>query len=509
MPSLFEAAGLGKAYAAPVLTDVSLDLQAGEVHAVVGENGAGKSTLARIVAGVAQPDGGAMRLRGAAYAPRDRAASREAGVAFVMQELNGIGTLSVAESLFLDRLPTRFGVIDRRRLRAESRAALARVGLADLGPDRPLASLGIGQQQLVEIAGALARHCAILILDEPTAALAPAEAEALFAQVERLRREGTGVFFISHRLAEVERIGKRVSVLRDGRLVSTRPVREIGRDEIVRLMVGRAMTEPPAPADREPGAVALRVQGFTGPGFRDVSFEVRRGEVVGLAGLVGSGRTELLRAIYGADRRSAGSVFLGPSVTPASIRSPRDAVRLGLALVPEDRKTQGLLLPFSVRANVSLSRLRDAADALGRLQRGRESALADPHIAAVGVRARSPEQPVDQLSGGNQQKTLLARWLCRDSDVLLVDEPTRGIDVGARAEAHALLRGLAERGKALVVASSELDELFALADRILVLSAGRVAASFPRGEWTADAVMAAAVSGLDRARAISYPCWSS
>jgi ribose transport system ATP-binding protein len=500
MSSLFEAAGIGKAYAAPVLADVSLDLRAGEVHAVVGENGAGKSTLARIVAGVAQPDGGAMRLRGAPYAPRDRAASRGAGVAFVMQELNGIGTLTVGESLFLDRLPTRFGVIDRRRLDAAARAALARVGLADLGPDRPVASLGIGQQQLVEIAAALARRCDVLILDEPTAALTPAEAEALFAQVERLRREGTGVLFISHRLAEVERVADRVSVLRDGRLVATRRVRDIGRDEMVRLMVGRAIAAPAARAEREPGEVALRVVGFTGPGFRDVSFEVRRGEVVGLAGLVGSGRTELLRAIYGADRRSAGSVFLGPSGKPASIRSPRDAVRLGLALVPEDRKTQGLLLPFSVRANVSLSRLRDAADAFGRLRGGRESALADPHIAAVGVRARSADQPTAQLSGGNQQKTLLARWLCRDSDVLLVDEPTRGIDVGARAEAHALLRGLADRGKALVVASSELDELFALADRILVLSAGRLAASFARGEWTADAVMAAAVSGLAPAR---------
>jgi ribose transport system ATP-binding protein len=500
MPSLFEASGLGKSYAAPVLTDVSLDLQAGEVHAVVGENGAGKSTLARIVAGVAQPDAGAMRLRGASYAPRDRAASRAAGFAFVMQEPNGIGTLTVAESLFLDRLPTRFGVgvIDRRRLRAEAGAALARVGLADLGPDRPVASLGIGQQQLVEIAAALARRCEVLILDEPTAALTPAEAGALFAQVERLRREGTGVLFISHRLAEVERVADRVSVLRDGRLVATRPVREIGRDEIVRLMVGRAIAEPPARADREPGEVALRVQGFTGPGFRDVSFEVRRGEVLGLAGLVGSGRTELLRAIYGADRRTAGSVFLGPSGTPASIGSPRDAVRRGLALVPEDRKTQGLLLPFSVRANVSLSRLRDAADAFGRLRGGRESALADPHIAAVGVRARSNDQPTALLSGGNQQKALLARWLCRDSDVLLVDEPTRGIDVGARSEAHALLRGLADRGKALVVASSELEELYDLADRILVLSAGRVAASFARGEWTADAVMAAAVSGLER-----------
>ncbi len=496
---LFQAIGLGKTYAEPVLADLSLDLQPGEVHAVVGENGAGKSTFARIVAGAAGPDAGSMRLRGAPYSPRDRAAGRAAGVAFVMQELNLVGTLTVAESLFLDRLPTRrFGVIDRPRLVVEARAILARVGLADLDPQRLVATLGPGGQQLVEIAAALTRRCDLLILDEPTAALTPTEAEALFTQVEALRRAGTGVFFISHRLAEVERVADRISVLRDGRLVATRPAREVSRDEVVRLMVGRAVRDVTEPRLREPGEVALRVEGLTGRGFRDVSFEVRRGEVLGLAGLMGAGRTELLRAIYGADPSTAGSVFLGPS--RVAIRSPRDAVRLGLALVPEDRKTQGLLLPFSVRANVTLSRLRDAADALGRLRRVREEALAGPPIAAVGVTARSSDQPAGQLSGGNQQKVLLARCLCRDAEVLLVDEPTRGIDVAARAEAHALLRGLADRGKAIVVASSELDELFAIADRILVLSAGRVAALFRRGEGSANALMAAAVSGQVRSR---------
>ena len=494
---LFQAIGLGKAYAGPVLADLNLDLQPGEVHAVVGENGAGKSTFARIVAGAVRADAGSMHLRGAPYAPRDRAAGRAAGVGFVAQELNLVGTLTVAESLFLDRLPTRgFGVIDRRRLAAEARAALARVGLPDLDPRRPVATLGLGGQQLVEIAAALTRRSDLLILDEPTAALSPPEAEALFTQVAALRRAGTGVFFISHRLAEVERMADRISILRDGRLVATRSAREISRDEVLRLMVGRAVQDAGPPPVREPGEVALRVEGLTGGGFRDVSFEVRRGEVLGLGGLMGSGRTELLRAVYGADRSAAGSVSLGSS--RLALRSPRDAVQHGLALVPEDRKTQGLLLPFSVRANVTLSRLRDAADGLGRIRPAREDALAGPAISAVGVRARSPEQPVGQLSGGNQQKVLLARWLCRDSEVLLVDEPTRGIDVAARAEAHALLRGLADRGKALVVASSDLDELFAISDRILVLSAGRVAAGFRRGEWSADAVMAAAVSGLER-----------
>ena len=305
---LFQAIGLGKTYAEPVLADLSLDLQPGEVHAVVGENGAGKSTFARIVAGAAGPDAGSMRLRGAPYAPRDRAAGRAAGVAFVMQELNLVGTLTVAESLFLDRLPTRrFGVIDRPRLAAEARAILARVGLADLDPQRLVATLGPGGQQLVEIAAALTRRCDLLILDEPTAALTPTEAEALFTQVEALRRAGTGVFFISHRLAEVERVADRISVLRDGRLVATRPAPEVSRDEVVRLMVGRAVRDVPEPLLREPGEVALRVEGLTGRGFRDVSFEVRRGEVLGLAGLMGAGRTELLRAVYGADPSTAGS----------------------------------------------------------------------------------------------------------------------------------------------------------------------------------------------------------
>jgi ribose transport system ATP-binding protein len=490
------AEGLGKSYGVPVLEDVSLDLRPGEVHAIVGENGAGKSTLARILAGFARPDRGHLTLRGQPFAPRGPAEARAHGIAIVHQELSTIGTLTVAEMLFLDRLPARAGFVDRRRLRDDARAVLDRVGLESLGPDRPVGTLGLGHRQLVEIAAALARRCDVLLLDEPTAALTPRESHVLFAQMARLRADGAALVLITHRLEDVARTADRVSVLRDGRLVATRPAAQLSRDEIVRLMVGRDLGEPAPRAAAAAGDVALRVERLSGARYRDVTFEVRRGEVLGLAGLMGAGRTEVLRGIFGADRPTAGEVFVGSgTVAPARIASPTDATALGLAFLTEDRKAQGLLLPMGVRANVTLGSLRRVAGALGLLRTGAEDALARPAVESLGVRARSLAQPVDELSGGNQQKVLLGRALLHDPAVLLLDEPTRGVDVGARDEVHRLLRELAARGKAIVVASSELEELFALADRILVLAAGRVTASFARGAWTAEGVMAAAVPG--------------
>ena len=483
----------------PVLDDVSLDLHAGEVHAVVGENGAGKSTLAKILAGLVRPDRGRMTLREQPFAPRSRGEARALGIAIVHQELSAIATLTVAETLFLDRLPARAGFIDRKRLREDARAVLGRVGLGGTDPDRLVGTLGLGHLQLVEIAAALARRCDVLLLDEPTATLSPRESSLLFEQMARLRAEGAALVLITHRLEEVARTADRISVLRDGRLVATRPAADLPRDEIVRLMVGRDLSEAPPRTTAALGEVALRVENLSGPRYRNVSFEVGKGEILGLAGLMGAGRTEVLRGVFGADPPASGRVFVGSGGTPAAIASPADAVRRGLALLPEDRKTQGLLLPASVRANVTLGSLHRAAGALGNVRAHAEDALVRPVAESLGVRARSLDQPVGQLSGGNQQKVMLGRAFLQDPPVFLVDEPTRGVDIGAREEVHRLLLELASRGKAIVVASSEIDELFALADRILVLARGQVAASFRRGEWSAEAVMAAAVSSLPEA----------
>jgi ribose transport system ATP-binding protein len=497
---VLEARGLLKSYGAPVLQDVSLSLRKGEVHAVVGENGAGKSTLARVLAGLVAPDAGSMSLRGRAYAPGGPREARALGIAIVHQELRAVPTLSVAEALFLGRLPARFGIVDRQRLRTQAAELLARVGSFGMDPDRSVASLGVGQLQLLEIATALGVRCDVLLLDEPTAALTPRETDALFAQVARLRQDGAAVVFISHRLEEVARVADRVSVLRDGRLVATRPASELPRDEMVRLMVGRSLASTTARAAPSLGEVALRAEALSGSGFRDVGFEVRKGELLGLFGLMGAGRTELLRAIVGADRATSGRVFVGAASEPARIGSPRDAKRLGLSFLSEDRKRDGLLMPFSPTANATLGSLGRAATRWGGLRPAREASLVRPLFERLGLAQRSPPEPVARLSGGNQQKVLLARALLSDPAVFLLDEPTRGVDVAARAEVHDLLLALASRGKALVVASSELEELFAIADRILVLSRGRVTAELRRGEWSAERVIAAAVAAPEGGR---------
>jgi ribose transport system ATP-binding protein len=497
---LLQIAGLSKSYGpVRVLTDVDFDLRRGEVHALVGENGAGKSTLSRIIAGLTPADAGSLTLAGRPFQPRDRRDAEHHGVRMVMQELNLVGNLTVAESLFIDRLPHRWGWIDRAQLHRQARAALERVGLAGLDPARLIRTLGVGQQQMVEIAAGLARRCDVLILDEPTAALTTTETEQLFAQIAVLKATGTGVTYISHRLEEIRRIADRVSVLRDGRLVATRPVADVSLDEIVRLMVGREVGQMTARAPRPPGPAVLEVRGLRRePAVKDVSFEARRGEILGFAGLMGSGRTETMRAIFGADRPDAGKIQLGGATRPARIRSPRDAVRQGLALLTENRKEQGLLLPLPVRANVTLPSLPRFAATAGWLRRSAEAEESTRWIGTLGIRCRDAEQRVADLSGGNQQKVVIAKWLLRDCDVLIFDEPTRGIDVGARFEIYQLLEGLAAQGKAIIVVSSDLPELMALCDRIAVMSAGRLAATFRRGEWTEGKIMTAALSGYLR-----------
>ncbi|HTV01778.1 MAG TPA: sugar ABC transporter ATP-binding protein [Luteitalea sp.] len=502
-----------KAYAAPVLSGVDLDVRAGEIHALVGANGAGKSTLTRIVTGLLSPDRATMRLGGVPYHPASRRQAEDLGVRLVPQEAPAITTLSVAEQMFLGRLPHRGGIVARRRLHEQASSALVRLGLGHIDPTSPVAALGVGQRQLLAIAAALAGECRVLILDEPTAALGHADAERLLHHLRDLRSAGMAILYISHRLDEILAIGDRVTVLRDGRVVEARAVADTTRDRLVAAMVPPAVPAAPSvPAgsvaatvarDRPPDTseherrVALRVSRLShGTAVRDVSLSVDAGEIVGLYGLVGAGRTELLRAIYGADPHDAGDVRRadGP---PLSIRSPMDAVRAGIGLIPEDRAAHALLGSLPVRSNVLLSSLGRLARWRWFVDTGRETSAATTALAPLDVRCRSIEQPVGELSGGNQQKVVVARWLLRDSPVLLVDEPTRGVDVGARAAIHAELRALAGAGRALLVASSELDELTTLCDRIVVMARGRVTGTFTRGAWRDVDLQAAAFAPQD------------
>lgn len=496
MTPLLQVQGLCKAYNVPVLVDFDFELGAGEVHALVGSNGAGKSTFARILAGLTSASGGRIRFREQPYAPTTKRAAEEAGVVMVLQELNVIPTLNVAENIFLSRLPRRAGFVRYGRLREQAAEALARVGLGQIDPFTPAYRLGVGQQQLVEIASALAHDCRLLILDEPTAALTDPEIERLFGHIRGLREAGVGVLYISHRMDEIRRIADRVTVLRDGRRVATHDAKAVTPGELVRDMVGHDLPERGSGAGPAGGPVVLRVEDLhAGPQVRGVRFEVRAGEILGLAGLIGSGRTETLRAIFGADPKQRGRVYLGGEPEPLVIRGPADAVRFGIGMVPEDRKQQALLLPHSIRINTTLSTLGRHTRLGGWLDRGSEIRATAELSRRTDVRCVSMEQPIAELSGGNQQKVVIARWLARDCRVLLFDEPTRGIDVAAKDLVYELVRELAAEGKAVVFVSSELTELMAISDRMLVMSAGKVAAEFQPEEWTQQKIVEAAFSG--------------
>ncbi|WP_118182845.1 sugar ABC transporter ATP-binding protein [Paraburkholderia phosphatilytica] len=492
--------GVGKTYAAPVLADISLPLYAGEVLALTGENGAGKSTLSKIVGGLVTATDGSMTLAGVPYAPASRTEAEALGVRMVMQELNLLPTLTIAENLFLNRLPRRGlpGRIDRAKLRDDARRAMAQVGLDAMDPDTLVGELGIGHQQMVEIARNLIGDCRVLILDEPTAMLTAREVDLLFGQIAQLKARGVAMAYISHRLEELQRIAERAAVLRDGRLVHIGPMQDLTSERLVTLMVGREIGEQIDLGERRIGGVALKVEHMTrGHAVRDVSFEVKAGEIFGISGLIGAGRTELLRLIFGADRADAGTVSLaqnGGPLVPAKLGSPVDAVQQGIALITEDRKGEGLLLPQPIAANVSLGNL-GAVSKRGVIDSRREAALAQKMIDAMRIRTAGPAQAVAELSGGNQQKVVIGRWLARDCNVLLFDEPTRGIDVGARFDIYMLLGALAREGRALVVVSSDLRELMAICDRIGVMSAGRMTGVFERGAWSQDALLAAAFAG--------------
>ncbi|CAM4008253.1 sugar ABC transporter ATP-binding protein [Pseudomonas wadenswilerensis] len=501
---VLSVSAIGKTYAQPVLGDIDLSLRRGEVLALTGENGAGKSTLSKIIGGLEVPTTGHMLYQGQPYLPGSRAAAERLGVRMVMQELNLLPTLTVAENLFLDNLPGRAGWINRKRLRQLAVAAMAQVGLDAIDPDTPVGELGIGHQQMVEIARNLIGDCHVLIFDEPTAMLTAREVELLFTQIERLQQRGVAIVYISHRLEELKRIAQRIAVLRDGKLVCVEPMQRYNSEQLVNLMVGRELGEHIDLGVRNIGAPILKVNGLSrSDKVKDVSFEVRSGEIFGISGLIGAGRTELLRLIYGADSADSGSLELGKPLRPVRVDSPVAAVRQGIALITEDRKGEGLLLSQSISANIALGNL-PAISRVGVVNSGAERELAERQIAAMRIRSSSPEQVVGELSGGNQQKVVIGRWLERDCSVLLFDEPTRGIDVGAKFDIYGLLAELARQGKALVVVSSDLRELMLICDRIGVLSAGRLIDTFERDSWTQDQLLAAAFAGYQKRDALLH-----
>lgn len=487
-----------KCYAVKVLDHVDFDLLPGEVHALLGSNGAGKSTLCRIIAGLTPLTSGSMLLDGQDYSPAGKHDAERQGVQIVQQELCLIPTLSVAENMMLTRMPHRMGIINLRELRGQARTALERVGLGDLDPDRATGSLGIGQQQLVEIATALDRDCRVLILDEPTSALSAGESENLFRWIERMRAAGIGIIYISHRLEEVSRIANRITVLRDGRFICTRDMPGISTEEMVGLMTGDSLGhhhEPRPFRSARTASSALRVDGFSrGKVVRNVSFEVHRGERLGIAGLVGAGRTELLRLVFGADRADSGSLQIADNKVSRRFQHPHEAVAAGLAMVTEDRKTNGLLLPLSLRINCSIASLARRFVHFGLVRLDLEEEAVSDITRRLDVRSRDNEQSVQTLSGGNQQKVAIAKWILQQSDVLLFDEPTRGIDMASRRRIYQLIESLASQGKAIVIVSSDLEELLETCDRIAVMSAGKLVATFERGNWTVDQILQAAFS---------------
>ena len=503
MEPILELHGIFKYFpGVTALESVDFALTPGEIHALVGQNGAGKSALIKILSGAYTADAGEMRFLGAPYRPRTPLDALEAGVRVVYQEFNQLPYLSVAENLLFERLPRRFGVmLDRATLRRRAIDLLKRVGL-ELDPAIRLEHLGIAQRQLVEIAKALSSTGRLLVLDEPTATLTPREVTRLFEIIRSVRASGVTVIYVSHHLQEIFELCDRVTVLRNGRRIESFALSETSAPELVRLMVGRpleaathaieadaAETASPAPTKREP---ALRLDGLRTRGSSyPVSFELNYGEILGLAGLVGSGRTELLRAIFGADRRHGGEIYQdGQRVAFAD---PLDAVRHRVCLLTENRKEEGLVLAMPLRVNVTLTDLAQVSRA-GLLRVQTERATARHWVRELDVRSRSVEQTARELSGGNQQKLIIAKWLFRDALIIMLDEPTRGIDVGAKAEIYTLLRRLAKVGKALLVVSSELPELMVICDRILVLSRGRLVGEVHRNEFDEERILSLAYS---------------
>lgn len=478
------------------LAGVDLNLRVGEIHALLGENGAGKSTLIKVLGGVVRPDAGTIEVDGRPVEVRDAAEADRLGIRLIHQELSLAPNISVAENILLGREPTRLGVlVDRRRLNASVEALVAELDMPEIGPVRtPVGGLSVARRQLVEIARALAVRARILVLDEPTASLSQHEADTLLARLGRLRAQGVGIIYISHRLEEIRRLADRITVLRDGRNVGTRDARAVEPGELIRLMVGRDVDAIPPRPVANPGPVVLAVEDLRNDQVHGVRFVLRAGEVLGLAGLVGSGRTELARALCGVDPIRSGRIVVdGRPLVP---RTPGEARAAGIVLVPEDRKGQGLVMTGSVADNLALPWTRDWIRGI-RVDRRRRAAIVERAIGRFGIKTDHPEQSVGSLSGGNQQKAVVARWMEHPPRVLVLDEPTRGVDVKARAEMYEILGGLVARGIAILLISSDLPEVIGLSHRLALYRDGRILREIPAAGADPVEVMASLVGGRE------------
>lgn len=488
---ILEVKGITKVFPGVIaLNQIDLDIEQGEVHVLVGENGAGKSCLIKILCGIYQPDAGQMSYLGKPYAPASTHDAIQARIRVVYQELNLLSYLSVAENILFERLPAKAGLVDYPRLYRDAQHMLDEVGLK-VSPKTPVSMLGIAQMQLIEIAKALSGESKVLILDEPTATLTSNEISRLFDIIRRLKQKGVTIIYISHRLQELFEIGDRITVLRNGQKVATRRASEVAISEIVKMMVGREMEwEYPYQENVKVGAELFQVENLVRKGNPNpISFSVKTGEILGIAGLVGSGRTETMRAIFGADPKESGKIILNGK--ELAIRQPRDAVAGGIGLLTEDRKGQGLILDMSCTVNVSLASLARVSRS-GLMDFHKEAEAAGKFTDDLSIKTPSMNKWVRFLSGGNQQKVVLAKWLFRDCQVLIFDEPTRGIDVGAKYEIYMLLWKLAGLGKAIIVVSSDLPELIGISHRIMVLSNGRIAGQVMRSEFDQERILSMA-----------------
>ncbi len=493
---LLSLTGVCKRFFGVVALDgVTFDLERGEVHAICGENGAGKSTLMKVISGEYQADGGTMSYQGEAIRFASPLAAQRSGIVMIHQELNLVPHLSVAENIYLAREPRRGWFIDRVRLRADAQACLDRLGVA-ISPDAAVSTLSVAQQQMVEIAKALSMSAQVLIMDEPTSSLTDTETAQLFKVIHDLKRAGVGIVYISHRLDELAQIVDRVTVLRDGRHISTADFADTSVDEIVSLMVGRPLEDKFPPRTRVPTTeTLLSVRDLQRKGrFGPVSFELRRGEILGFAGLIGAGRTEVARAVFGADPVDSGTVALEGRAL--RIRSPIDAIRHGIAYLSEDRKAQGLAVKMTVAQNITLANMAAVSGRRGFIRFLDEVATARRYIDALGIRTPGPHQVARLLSGGNQQKVVIAKWLFRESRAIFFDEPTRGIDVGAKYAIYELMDRLAAQGIGIVLISSELPEILGLTDRVAVFHEGRLARVLETSRTTQEEIMRHA-SGYD------------